>query len=242
VGAVVAVGLLIGAARAAAASDAADAVPAAGDATTDPGTCPAGAAERAARTIQSRYEHIRDIVADFEQTNRSASFAGEPLMTPEPRSGRVVFAKPGRMRWSYLSPERSVVVSDGETLWIHDVDAESITRMEVTSGYLSGAALQFLLGDGKILDTFEVEATACSDDRVELRLLPREEATYERLGLVADPNTGDVVGTLVVDLFGNRTDIRFSAIRVNQDPAPTTFELEIPAGVEVIDYAGAPKN
>lgn len=204
--------------------------------------CPPGAAERAARAIQARYEHIRDLEADFEQTNRSASFEGEPLMSPEPRSGHVVFAKPGRMRWSYLAPERSIVVSNGRILWIHDVDAESITRMEVTSGFLSGAALQFLLGDGQILETFEVDALACPGDRIELRLRPREEATYERLGLLADRGTGDVVGTSVVDLFGNRTDIRFSATRVNQDPKPSTFELEIPEGVEVIDYAGAPTN
>jgi outer membrane lipoprotein carrier protein len=204
--------------------------------------CPEGSGEQAAALIQSRYEGIRDIHAKFEQTNRSATFAGQPLMTPEPKQGRVVFAKPGKMRWSYLSPEPSLVVSDGQILWIYDVAGASITRLEVTAGFLSGAALQFLLGDGQILESFEVLASACKDDRISLDLIPKAEATYERLGLVADRNSGDVVATSVLDLFGNLTVISFSEIEINLDPPAKTFELEIPEGVEVIDYAGSQRS
>jgi len=203
-------------------------------------TCPAGTGEKTARLIQSRYEGIRDIHANFVQTNESATFAGQPLMTPEPKRGRVIFAKPGKMRWSYLSPEPSIVVSDGHILWIHDVAGKSIMRFQVTAGFLSGAALQFLLGDGQILESFEVEATACREGRVTLDLMPRADATYERLGLVADRVSGDILATSVLDLFGNLTEIRFSEIEINRDPAAETFELKIPAGVEVIDYSSSP--
>ena len=205
-------------------------------------SCPAGAGVDTAKLIQSRYEDIRDIHANFVQTNDSATFAGQPLMAPEPKSGRVIFAKPGKMRWSYLLPEPSVVVSDGQILWIYDVDGESITRLEVTAGYLSGAALQFLLGDGQILESFDVEATVCEKDHTTLDLIPKAEATYERLGLVADRVSGDIVATSVLDLLGNLTEIRFSEIEVNRDPKAETFQLEIPEGVEVIDYAGSPDD
>jgi len=228
-----------------AASAGADSVPvSASDAKADPvaSPCPDGTAERVARVIQARYEGIRDIHARFEQTNRSSSFEGQPLMTPEPKFGDVVFAKPGKMRWSYVSPEPSIVVSNGRVLWIYDIEGKAITRLEVTAGFLSGAALQFLLGDGQILETFEVSAVSCEGDRVRLDLLPRNDATYERLGLLADGTSGDVVGTSVLDLFGNLTEIGFSEIDVNRDPAPETFELEIPDGVEVIDYARSPEG
>ena len=199
--------------------------------------CEAGLGKSAAELIQSRYEGIRDIRANFTQENRSATFGGEPLMNTEPKSGYVTFAKPGKMHWSYIAPEKSVVVSDGSTLWIYDVDGKSVTRLEVTAGFLSGAALQFLLGDGQILETFEVKATSCSDTQVTLDLLPKGEATYERLGLIADRISGDITGTSVLDLFGNLTTIRFSDLKVNQSPSASTFELEIPEGVELIDYA-----
>ena len=202
-------------------------------------TCPDGEAQKAAAQIQTRYEGIRDIHANFVQTSESATFEGQPLMTPEAKKGTVVFAKPGKMRWTYLSPEQSVVVSDGHTLWIYDVDARSVTRFEVTSGFLSGAALQFLLGDGQILESFDVRATGCDGDIVTLDLTPKAEATYERLGLVANRKTGDVIGTSVLDAFGNRTDIRFDGIEVNRDPDSSIFEFKAPEGVEVIDYAGS---
>ncbi len=212
---------------------------AASDAHAGKSPCPDGTANEMARRIQSRYEGIRTIHADFVQTSVSASFAGQPLMETEPKAGRVVFAKPGKMRWTYLEPEPSVVVSDGRVLWIYDVEGHSVTRLEVTAGFLSGAALQFLLGDGRILEAFEVEATACDGDRISLDLIPRADATYEKLGLVADRESGDILATSVLDLFGNLTRIEFSRIRVNQAPVPGAFEFEIPDGVEVIDYAGS---
>ncbi len=195
-----------------------------------------------ARLIQMRYEGIRAIRADFAQTNESATFGGEPLMSPERKTGEVLFAKPGKMRWTYQTPEQSVVVSNGSTLWIYDVEAESVTRLAVTSGFLSGAALQFLLGDGVILQTFEVRASRCEARAVSLDLVPKTDASYERLGLVADPRTGDVLATSVLDLFGHLTRIEFSEIETNLAPGQEAFEFEAPEGVEVIDYDGSPKG
>lgn len=199
-------------------------------------TCEPGAAEATARRIQSRYDGIRDLRGNFAQTNESATFAGQPLMNEDRKTGKVVFAKPGKMRWTYEEPEPSVVVSNGTTLWIHDVESRTVTRLAVTAGFLSGAALQFLLGDGKILESFDVVAKSCRPDRVELELLPKAEATYERLGLLADPTTGDIHATSVRDLFGNLTRIEFSALEVNQGPNAATFEFEVPKGVEVLEY------
>ncbi len=152
------------------------------------------------------------------------------------KKGEVVFAKPGRMRWTYREPDPSVVISDGQVLWIHDVSGGTATRLEVTDGYLTGAALQFLLGDGKILESFDVLATACQGDVVHLDLTPREESSYERLGLVATA-AGDITETSITDLFGNRTTIRFEGIVVNQAPESAVFEFDPPDGVEIIDYA-----
>ncbi len=201
--------------------------------------CAPGVGEQTARLVQARYDGIRDLQADFEQASQSVSFAGEPLMDSVPKRGRVILAKPGKMRWTYAAPDASVVVSDGQTLWIYDVDGGTATRLEVTAGYLSGAALQFLLGDGKILDEFEVVATACGAERITLELVPKADASYERLGLVVNASSGDIEETSIADLFGNLTEIRFLEVEVNREPAAEVFEFEVPEGVEFIDYAGS---
>ena len=160
-------------------------------------------------------------------------------MSAEEKTGTVVFAKPGKMRWTYEAPEPSVVVSNGSTLWIYDVEGRSVTRLAVTAGFLSGAALQFLLGDGQILETFDVRAETCTADRISLDLIPKADATYERLCLLANPVTGDIIATSVLDLFGNSTKIAFSKIEVNLGPDPAFFEFEAPEGVETIEFEGA---
>ncbi|MEZ7981318.1 MAG: outer membrane lipoprotein carrier protein LolA [Myxococcota bacterium] len=220
---------------AAIAGEAAPAAPVANDS-----ACQEGQAETTARTVQARYDGIRDLAAGFEQESQSATFGGSALMNDTVKRGSVVFSKPGKMRWTYGDPEPSVVVSDGSTLWIYDVAGATATRLDVTAGYLTGAALQFLLGDGKILEEYDVSALECSDARVVLDLLPLEDATYERLGLVAEPKTGDILETSVVDLFGNVTVIRFQDVAVNQSPDAKTFVFEAPEGVEVINYAAIP--
>lgn len=202
-----------------------------------PGDAPCGAdrALEIASRVQARYDAISDLSARFVQSTESVVLSGASLDDGSARSGDVVFAKPGRMRWDYRAPEPSLVVSDGRTLWIYDEAARQVTRMPVAEQYLAGAALQFLLGEGRIVDAFQVSAVRCSAEEVELDLLPRQPASYERLGLVADSASGLVTATVIVDLFGNRTRIRFEDVRVDRMPDTRIFRFEVPDGVEVID-------
>jgi outer membrane lipoprotein carrier protein len=197
-----------------------------------------GCADGAAKALQRRYEAVRDLEASFEQTTRSVAL-GQPGASAKSR-GSVVFAKPGRMRWTYLEPEPSLVVSDGKELWIYDVANREAQRLTVTEAYLSGAALSFLLGEGEILRDFEVKALECGDAASLLDLVPRQAATYERLQARIDPRSGELLETTVIDLLGNATTVALRDLRVNRDPAASLFRFEPPPGVRVLDLdAGA---
>jgi outer membrane lipoprotein carrier protein len=192
-----------------------------------------------AETVQRHYDSVRDLQARFTQTTRRVSLGTGDSDAPALRSsGEAVFAKPGRMRWSYEEPEPSLVVSDGETLWLYDPGLGEAQRLAVGQAFLSGAAIQFLLGEGDLLRDFEVSARECASARPELVLVPRQDATYERLELRVDAATGEVVETSVVDLFGNVTRVSFERIRTNQDPAATTFRFEPPPGTRVLELPG----
>jgi len=199
---------------------------------------PACASEATAR-VQARYDGVRDLAAAFEQTTRSVTLGGSSLADDEVATGRVVLAKPGRMRWEYERPEPSLVVSDGRLLWLYDPAAREVQRLQVDQGFLSGAALQFLLGGGRLEEEFRVEATSCDEQRAELRLLPRQDAPYARLGLTVERESGDIVATTIVDLLGNETRIRFRDLRYDQAPAAERFRFEVPEGVSVIEAGPA---
>ena len=189
--------------------------------------------------VQRRYEKVQDLSAHFEQTTRRVSLGSEPGDALVAR-GEVVFAKPGKMRWSYASPEPSTVVSDGSTLWVYDPQAKEVQKLPLGAGYLSAAGVQFLLGEGRLLDEFRVSASGCGDPIVVLGLTPKGEAQYERLEMRVDRKSGVVRETAVVDLFGNRTTIAFDELRENTGPAPDLFTFTPPAGVRVISLPSAP--
>jgi outer membrane lipoprotein-sorting protein len=102
---------------------------------------------------------------------------------------------------------------------------------------MTGAAAQFLLGAGDMRRDFEVSAVACDATRVELQLVPREPASYEKLFLDVDPENGDVRATRVVDLLGNVVNVAFSEMRFNTDPPEAEFRFDPPEDVRVIEVA-----
>jgi len=194
-------------------------------------------AEKAAAALQRRYEAVRDLSARFEQESRSVALGG-PAATARSK-GSVVIAKPGRMRWSYEEPEPSLVVSDGSELWIYDEANREAQRLTVTEGYLSGAAVSFLLGAGEIRRDFAVRALECGPSSVLLELVPRQPASYEKLEARTDPRSGELLETTVVDLLGNRTRVVLHDLRVNQGPDPKLFRFEPPPGVHVVELEPA---
>ena len=193
----------------------------------------------ATQKVQERYDGVRDLSARFVQQTQSIAFGGDSA--PDEVSGQVLFAKPGRMRWEYEKPEPSLVVSDGKVLWIYDPSAGEAQKLAVDQGYLSGAAIQFLLGEGRILDSFDVTARECTETRVELELRPREASTYERIDLAVDPGTGWILATTVLDLFGNRTRVSFSELRANAGAGAERFQFEPPEGVRVLSLEAPAK-
>lgn len=199
-----------------------------------------GDAPAALERMQTRYDEIQDLSAVFTQVSESVVLAGSAPQEASESAGTVVLAKPGRMRWSYEEPDPSLVVSNGEQLWIYDVTAKQVTRASVGQGYLAGAALQFLLGEGRLRDLFEVEEVACSDEAVELELRPRASASYEKIRATVDHQSGLVSETSVYDLFGNRTILRFRDIVLNESPEAAVFVFEKPEEVELIDMGIVP--
>ena len=199
-----------------------------------------GCRDAVVAALQQRYESAKDLRADIVQTTRSVAFgtgSSEQMIS----KGTVVFAKPGKMRWSYTEPEPSLVVSDGETLWIYDPVFREAQKLPVTEGFLSGAAVQFLLGEGEIERNFEISALRCEKTIAELRLRPRKPGSYEKLHVLVNPETGDLLQTTVFFVLGNVTEVAFFNIELNTDPAASVFRFDPPKDVRVIELGEPPR-
>ena len=198
----------------------------------EPPPVAADCAHEIAARVQAYYDDVRDLGARFDQRTESPAF-------PEPQtaSGRVEFAKPGMMRWEYQLPQPSLVVSDGATLWIVDPVAKEVQILTVDEAFLSGTAIHFLLGEGRIVDAFDVSARECASEVAILRLDPKRAATYEYLEVRVAAGTGEIRGTHIADLLGNHTHVEFRDLELNQSPAETRFRYEPAADERVMRLA-----
>ena len=192
--------------------------------------------QEALDAIQKQYESVKTITARFVQK----SYVKTMNQTLEAK-GEVQIKKPGKMKWVYNAPEPQVLVSNNKILWLYIPDEGQVTKVPVESIYSSNTPALFLAGKGKLTDSFDVMQVSTDKDLITVVLIPKEEDnSVDRLTLVANSKSYQIVGSTVYDKLGNRTEINFSDIRVNKKISESTFQFKVPEGVELLDYSSKP--
>jgi len=186
--------------------------------------------------IQEVYDGTRDLKASFKQV-----WVSEAHGQRRTAYGYVYLKRPGRMRWNYSKPDKKTMVSDGKTLWVHEVDDAQVFRQDLGDAGLP-TAVAFLTGEAgaKFKEQFEAELEEDSPhagpDRVVLRLTPRTPTSkYARLLFVVDTKEWLVRESIVVDHQGSRNHISFWDIRRNTRIPESKFRFVPPSTVKIID-------
>ena len=181
--------------------------------------------------VQKRYDGVRDLRASFVQTSFSPALGKET----EAR-GTVVVERPGKMRWEYAKPDGRVIVLDQSAIRIWSPQENQLQIASLAKSGVSPTALSFLMGQGSLTDSFDASPLREEGhtDRG-LLLKPKGDGGFESLVLWLEPKTLQLRESVVVDLFGNRTRVRFDGISENAGVDAKSFELAAPAGAEVID-------
>jgi outer membrane lipoprotein carrier protein len=190
---------------------------------------PPAAATLAAR-IQAHYATVRTLRADFTLTQTST-------LTPRTGNdrGRVVVKKPGRMHWTFLTGNKSEVVSDGTQIYSYFPQDKLVQVRPFPKDDEASLALLFLAGRGDLVRDFTAALPqAQTPGEWQLVLTPRaKQADFVSLTLAVDPNTLAWRGFVIVDEQGGTRTFRFSNLRENPDVTDREFEFAMPRGVEV---------
>ena len=186
--------------------------------------------------IQKSYESVLTFRATFEQR----AFV-KMVNRTEVAKGNVQIKKPGKMKWVYNSPDPQVLISNQKNLWLYTPEDEQVTRMPVENVYSSNTPALFLAGQGILTDTFDVVQVLTEKNGFTVVFTPKEvESNLSRLILRANKNNYQITGATVYDKLGNKTDIRFRDIHINEEIAESVFDFKIPAGVEIQDFTPNP--
>jgi outer membrane lipoprotein carrier protein len=189
--------------------------------------------EEIARSVQRKYQQVRDFTADFQHT-----YEGGVLRRKVTERGQVQVKKPGKMRWTYTSPERKEFVSDGRKLYSYIPEDKQVVVTDVPPADQASSPALFLAGKGDVVRDFAATTPEVKDlgpGEVALKLVPREaQEEYDWLVLVLDRQSYQIRRLTTADAQGGTSSFTFSRIRENVGLPDKTFTFTIPRGVDVI--------
>ncbi|MCQ4299361.1 outer membrane lipoprotein chaperone LolA [Pseudomonas songnenensis] len=147
-------------------------------------------------------------------------------------SGELALKRPGQFRWHTDAPMEQLLVSNGKKVWLYDPDLEQVTIQELDQRLTHTPAL-LLSGDvSTISENFEVFHKEAGEV-VDFTLKPKAKDTlFDNLRLSF--RNGVINDMQLIDSVGQRTNILFMGVKMNQPLKADLFTFEIPEGADVI--------
>lgn len=182
--------------------------------------------------LQKRYESTIDFMADFRQETELKT-----LNRMIVASGKVYFRRPGKMLWRYQDPKGQLILADGEYLYYYQPEEKQVIKSRLSKAFLSDTPLSFMLGIGDLKRDFNGTLMGSQTEHYVIQLTPKVE-----LGGVGELRLGvkkgdfDILWARIEDAVGNVTTIHFSGMRRGVGFADSLFRLEVPEGVDVIEF------
>jgi len=178
-----------------------------------------------------------DLLRDFATQVKSGRAAFAQTVTSvdgakkKQSSGQFEFVRPNRFRFSYAKPFEQQIVADGQKVWLYDVDLNQVTVRPMSQAL--GATPAALLAGGSLDNDFQLEAMPADDGLEWVQATPRAPdgpIRSLRVGFKASA----LAALEIVDAFGQRSMLRFTALEQNVKLPDSTFQFTPPKGADVI--------
>ena len=190
-----------------------------------------------AQTVLTKVQNFYDKTTSFSSEFTQEFFVKSHNVKKQSK-GKVTFAKPGKMHWEYSEPKDNRVVSDGQVLKVYEAANKQMFEQNVDKSQYP-AALSFLVGGGKLADTFTFElyegATMNFAGGQVLVGTPKTASpAYQKVLFYVDGATSQIRRVLIVDGQGNRNRFDFENPKVNEVVPPERFKFVPPPGTSVV--------
>ena len=176
--------------------------------------------------------------ATFTQVVTAPAKEGQTAKT-KTSTGSFEFLRPNRFKFLYKKPFEQSIVSDGQTLWLHDLDLNQVTSRKLAQA-LSGtpAAVIAAAADLKGLEAeFTLVALPEKNGMQWVQASPKsKEGQLQSInvGLKSTDKGVELAVLEILDSFGQRSVMSFSQFEINPALTPASFEFKQPPGADVI--------
>jgi outer membrane lipoprotein carrier protein len=188
------------------------------------------AAAARADAVDRLREFVRDVKsgrASFTQTVTAVDGVRKKTS-----SGSFEFARPDRFRFAYTKPFEQLIVADGQKVWIYDADLNQASSRRLAQAL--GSTPAALLAGGNLEQDFVLAAQPSAGGLDWVLATPKAtDGSFKsmRVGFKGK----DLSAVEIVDNFGQRSLLQFSAFAANAVVAPEQFRFVPPAGADVVE-------
>lgn len=184
---------------------------------------------------QTDKQALRQLVTNFNHfaanfTQKVEDNTGQLVMSGK---GKVYMAQPRLFRWHAETPDEHLMVSDGQTLWIHNIDLEQVTILTAQTA----------------IDTTPLALLTSPDDSLWQRYsVVKKGQVYqikplEQQGQIREVNLRFEAQQLqqltMLDASGQQSTFVFEPLQSNAQLAATLFIFTPPDGVDIDDQRAA---
>ena len=189
-------------------------------------------------SLEQFVKSTRSGKAGFTQVVTAPAKEGQ---TPRSKTqtGTFEFQRPGKFRFHYTKPFEQVIVADGQTLWLYDVDLQQVTarQQEQVLGSTPAAIVAAAPNVKALEKDFNLAEEPDKDGQQWIKATPKSrdgQLQSIRVGFKQGAK-GPELGTLdIQDSFGQRSVLTFTAFEMNAELPAGTFQFKPPAGVDVL--------
>ena len=170
---------------------------------------------------------------DFVQRVSSSKAVRPGAKAATASSGRFVFQRPGKFRWSYEKPYEQLIAADGHRLVLFDKDLNQVTIKKLQASLPSSPA-SILFGSNDFEKEFEVTDAGARDGLEWILARPRaKDTTFERIEIGF--RDGLPQAMLLADGFGQTTQLTFSNVERNPKLDADAFRFTPPKGADILE-------
>lgn len=190
--------------------------------------CLSSAAQAGGRErLDAFYKDVQSLRGEFTQT-----LLDPRMKVTEEAQGTLALQRPGKFRWDYKTPYHQLIVTNGDKIWIYDIDLEQVTVKRLDEAV--GNTPAQLLSSGESLEkNFDITDQGKSGELEWVELTPKQkDSGFEKVRLGFDQR--DLRAMELKDNFGQTTRLQFSRLERNPKLVPSLFDFTPPPGVDVV--------
>ncbi len=170
------------------------------------------------------------LISRFEATYQSSKTLSATFLERYFENGRLLrsdagvayFAKPGKMRWEYLSPEQNLYIIDGKWSWFYVPADHTVTRIPAKQSSDAVLRCNFRGGNGG--------SDSMPDHSVNSAAHQNSFALFE-----LDPSNGQLLRVRFVEPGGVQVEFQFTGWAFNPPLDAAKFRFQSQKGVAIVN-------